>query len=120
MIRCNGKWPGGRTFLDRYGRTRWPPERLHNGACYSRRLDARNEHEALAEQPLLERGPDAYLIKAEAAEKAAANAVFLKAEQEGRFLPHLEAKGRTERYRWNSCTFRCGMRMRAGTSSSPG
>lgn len=59
MREWNGRWPGGRTFLDRHGKTRWQLERMHNGVRYSRRLDARNESEALAELALFERDPDA-------------------------------------------------------------
>ena len=48
MPQWNGQWPGGRTYLDRHGNTRWQLERMHNGVRYSRRLEARNESEALA------------------------------------------------------------------------
>ena len=95
---------GGRTFLDRHGKTRWQLERMHNGVRYSRRLDARNESEALAELALL-RDPDAYLTKAEAAEKAEAEAVLMDAERVSRFLAHLKAEGRTEHYRRNLRTY---------------
>jgi hypothetical protein len=52
--------------LDRHGNTRWPLERMHHGARYSKRLAARNESDALAELALFDRDPDAYLTKAEA------------------------------------------------------
>jgi hypothetical protein len=76
MPQWNGQWPGGRTYLDRHGTTRWQLERMHNGARYIRRLDARNESEALAELALFERDPDGYLTKARATRKAAEEAVF--------------------------------------------
>ncbi|MFL5345714.1 MAG: site-specific integrase, partial [Hyalangium sp.] len=78
---------------------------MHNGVRYSRRLDARNESEALAELALFERDPDAYLTKAEAAEKAEAEAVLMDAERVSRFLAHLKAEGRTEHYRRNLRTY---------------
>jgi len=55
MPQWNGQWPGGRTYLDRHGNTRWQLERMHNGVRYSRRLEARNESEALAELALFDR-----------------------------------------------------------------
>ncbi|HVG57719.1 MAG TPA: site-specific integrase [Hyalangium sp.] len=105
MREWNGRWPGGRTFLDRHGKTRWQLERMHNGVRYSRRLDARNESEALAELALFERDPDAYLTKAEAVEKAQAEAVLMDAELVARFLAHLKTEGRTERYRRSLRTY---------------
>lgn len=105
MPQWNGQWPGGRTYRDRHGNTRWQLERMHNGIRYSRRLDARNESEALAELALFERDPDAYLTKAEAARKAAAEAVVMDLALVARFLSHLKAEGRTEKYRRNVRTY---------------
>lgn len=105
MPQWNGQWPGGRTYLDRHGNTRWQLERMHNGARYSRRLEARNETEALAELALFDRDPDAYLTKSQAARKAADEAVLMDAELVGRFLAYLKAEGRTERYRCNMRTY---------------
>jgi hypothetical protein len=78
---------------------------MHNGARYSKRLTARNESDALAELALFDRDPDAYLTKAEAAEKAAAEAMLMEPELVARFLAHLKAEGRTERYRLNVRTY---------------
>lgn len=105
MPQWNGQWPGGRTYLDRNGNTRWQLERMHNGTRYSRRLEARNETEALAELALFDRDPDAYLTKSQAARKVADEAVTRDAELVGRFLAHLKAEGRTERYRRNMRTY---------------
>jgi integrase len=105
MPQWTGRWAGGRTWLDRHGNTRWQLERMHNGARYSKRLSARNESDALAELALFDRDPDAYLTKAEAAEKAASEAVLMGPELVARFLAHLKAEGRTERYRRNVRTY---------------
>ncbi len=101
MPQWNGQWPGGRTYQDRHDKTRWQLERMHNGARYSRRLDARNEREALAELALFERDPDAYLTKGEAARKAAAEAVTMDAELVTRFLSHPPGS-----WRWSGCPSR--------------
>ncbi len=105
MPQWTGQWPGGRTYLDRHGNTRWQLERMHNGVRYSRRLEARNESEALAELALFDRDPDAYLTKSQAARKAADEAVLMEAELVARFLAYLKAEGRTERYRRNMRTY---------------
>lgn len=78
---------------------------MHYGARYSKRLAARNESDALAELALFDRDPDAYLTKAEAAEKAASKAVLLGPELVACFLAHLQAEGLTGRYRRNVRTY---------------
>jgi hypothetical protein len=62
------------------------------GFRYSRRLEARNESEALAELTLFEGNSDAWLTKLQAVRKAAEEAVIMDAERVGRFLGHLEVR----------------------------
>lgn len=78
---------------------------MHNGARYSRRLEARNETEALAALALFDRDPDAYLTKSQAAWMATDEAVLMEAELVARFLAYFKAEGRTERYRRNMRTY---------------
>jgi len=54
---------------------------------------------------LFAREPDARLPQVEAAGKVAAGKVFIEAERVARFLSHLEAEGRTGRYRQNVRTY---------------
>jgi integrase len=99
-IDWNGKWAGGRTYVAN-GKTVFVIEKMRHGRRYTTPLVVGDEREALAELALFERDPEAYLTRAQANERRAAEAVYLSAENVGRFLAHLEAQQRTPKYRKN-------------------
>lgn len=99
-IEWTGKWAGGRTYVAN-GSTVFVIEKMRHGRRYTTPLDVSSQREALAELALFERDPEAYLTRAQAKERRAAEAVYMTAENVKRFLDHLKAQQRTEKYRRN-------------------
>lgn len=104
MPKWTGTWTGGRTY-ESDDRTVFVIEKMRHGRRYTTPLEVGTEKEALAELALFERDPEAYLTRAQAKERRAAEAVYIGAENVGRFLEHLKALNRTERYRKNVRTY---------------
>jgi hypothetical protein len=50
MPQWTGKWPGGRTYVNKQGNTVWVLEKQVHGWLYTTRLAAGNENDALAER----------------------------------------------------------------------
>jgi integrase len=93
MPQWSGKWPGGRTYVARDGRTAYQLEKSVNGIRYSIKLDADSERAALAELALFERDPVAYQTKSRAAvAPARPGRILVDADTVGRFLAYLRAK----------------------------
>jgi len=98
--RWSGTWAGGRKY-EASGRTVFVIERMRLGRRFTHRLEVEGIREALAELALFDRDPEGYTSRRDAATREAATAVRLGSEPVGRFLAHLRAGGRTERYRRN-------------------
>lgn len=94
-----GKWNGGRIYQGRDNEKVFVIERMLQGRRYTRRLEAGNEREALAELALFERDPASYATKTEQEAKVQAEIVRLDVETIARFLAYLEKEGRTKDYR---------------------
>lgn len=98
MSRWTGRWAGGRTTVDRHGRTSWHLERQVGKVRHRIRLDVESEKGALAELALFERDPDAYLNPPEA---VAGDAVLVDERAVASLMRSLAKEGRTKKYRHN-------------------
>src|SRR2546422_3826882 len=78
---------------------------MRHGRVYTIPLEAGSERQALADLALFDRDPEGFANRSVATAQAEAERVHLDEESAVRFLSHLKAEGRTEKYRRNVRTY---------------